>query len=135
MLPFEGCNAAWGNEKAVFFLRGANSLWRYQIGDQEPTRLLIVHGSTNDGYVEAPQLTGKSWFPWEWAKAPLLSQDKSWLAWGWARGTRTEPKKGTVLVDLENEDYRVLKGYVIEEFEGGLRIARGSWWASVQWIK
>jgi len=64
LLPIEGSMAAWGSDTNVFFVRGSNTLWSYEIGASQATRIVALPGESNPGY----------------ASEPLLSTDKTWLA-------------------------------------------------------
>ena len=78
---------------------------------------------------------GRSSKVFSYAMAPTLSEDKSWLAWGWAIGSIAGPRLGTILVDLENKEFRVLRRVSTMELENGMQLPISSWWHVVQWIK
>lgn len=102
ILPFPGSNASWGPGGAIFFLRGENSLWRYDAGQKNPQRILHVPGRRSSD-------TGS------YALAAVLSNDKTWLCWQWAtKGpwyTLGGMRFGVVLVDLQRKEYRTLEGH------------------------
>jgi hypothetical protein len=71
------------------------SLHRFQIGQKEPTRLFSVS-------CKPVELTNHLL-----GVRPGLSADRSWLAW---HVPVEYPESGTVLMDLTNDEYRILDG-------------------------
>jgi hypothetical protein len=102
VLPVDGCCATWGDDKTIFFVRGSNSLCQYRLGAADATDVIT--------------LTGKP--AANWGMVPCVSADKTWLAWGWTSQRGQNLEHGTILVDLQNRDYRSLTG----------------WWHNVQWL-
>jgi hypothetical protein len=108
-LPVPGVYATAGKNGAVYFLRQqrrANlletSLYRIQRGQESPARLFFV----SSVFAERPILL---------ARWPVrLSADGSWLAWYLPV---EDPESGTLLLDLENQEFQILGGE----------------WAGVQW--
>jgi len=105
VLPFSGSNATWGSENTIYFVRGENSLWRFKLGDDAPERLFLVREArdSKDGIN---------------ATTPVLSADGTWLAWGWGEKGVEDPSLGTILIDLDRNEYRTLDRT----------------WTNVQWL-
>jgi hypothetical protein len=95
LLPVEGCHAVWGDDSTIFFLRGSNSLWRYQIGAVDGTEIKSLSGKPAAGF----------------ALTPCVSTDRTWLAWCWTSERGKNREHGTILIDLKNREYRSLTGW------------------------
>ncbi len=106
--PALGRTPVWGKNRTVFFLRDsrrekvlATSLYRFQSGQKSPLRIF---------FVSCQLVTSRDFLD----RKPVLSADGSWLAW---HLPAEEPENRTLLLDLENEEYRILPGD----------------WAGIQW--
>jgi hypothetical protein len=103
-LPIAGRAAAWGANQTLFYLvekdRGNGvldtSLWRFRIGENEPTRLFLVSCARVE---RKDALTGI---------VPRLSTDYSWLAW--QLPVEDIHESGTVLLDVTSGEYRIVEG-------------------------
>jgi hypothetical protein len=96
VLPFAGSYATWGAEESIYFVRGDKALWTATRATQ-PTLLF-------EARTESDSEAGG-----DFAAPPVLSRDGSWLAWRWAfRDASGRLRRGTVLIDLKNREYRLL---------------------------
>jgi hypothetical protein len=85
----------WSGDSALYYLRGSNSLWRFELGSPAGTEIFTVPGRAARGY----------------GLIPCLSEDKTWLAWRWTSQTKEGLRNGTILFDLKNTEYRELNGW------------------------
>jgi hypothetical protein len=98
VLGFSGSYAVWGEGDSIYFVRGETTLWTATLAAKEPMRLFEAVG-------RPASEPGKG----SYAEPPVLSRDRSWLAWRWTlKGWLNMLRNGTVLVDLENREYRLL---------------------------
>ena len=111
VLPIAGRAAAWGANQTLFYLVEKErengivdtSLFRFRIGESEPTRLFLV---------SCRRVAMQDALP---GVAPRLSTDCSWLAW--RLPVEDIHESGTVLLDVTNGEYRIIAGH----------------WEGVQW--
>jgi hypothetical protein len=97
VLPFPGSYVTWGAGGSIYFVRGDDSLWTATLGATQPSLLFEALGRSDSD--------AKGSF----AEPPVLSRDGSWLAWRWAfRDASGRLRRGTVLIDLKNREYRLL---------------------------
>ena len=97
VLPFGGSYATWGAGDSIYFIRGDKTLWTATTKATQPTLLF-------EARAESDSDAGG-----DFAAPPVLSRDGSWLAWRWAFRDPPEPlRRGTVLIDLKNREYRPL---------------------------
>ena len=99
-----GC-AAWGPNESILYLQAENSLWICK-RNGEPEQLALIG---TQPFPPSPKAS--------FAQSPRLSPDKSLVAWGWRVGRGRQPLLGTMLIDLDRQQYRMLDG----------------WWHNVQW--
>jgi hypothetical protein len=95
VLPVDGSHAVWGDDKTIFYLRGSNSLWQYELGAADGTEVISLPGTPSVGY----------------GLVPCVSADKTWLAWSWTSQRGRNLEHGTILIDLKNREYRSLAGW------------------------
>jgi hypothetical protein len=110
-LPIRGHEAAWGANQTLYYIdekftnEGVvdSSLFRFRIGDKQPTRLFLFsckHVKMKDTL---------------FGMAPRLSADRTWLAWQLPAEQFQE--RETILLDIANGEYRIMEGH----------------WEGVQW--
>jgi hypothetical protein len=102
VLPVAGSFASWGGDGTLYFVRGSNSMWSYRLGSRDASHVLTIPGKPVPGMGLAPHVSG----------------DMTWVAWGWTAELAKVRKKGTILIDIVNQEYRELRG----------------WWYNVQWL-
>jgi hypothetical protein len=103
-LPIAGRAMAWGANQTLYYLVEDDrkdgvldtALFRYRIGEKEPTKLFMV---SCQRITTRDSLLGSE---------PRLSTDRSWLAW--QLPVEDVHERGTVLLDVTNGEYRIIKG-------------------------
>ena len=103
-LPISGCMAAWGAKQTLYYLQEKagddgvldTSLFRFRIGRKKPTRLFRV-SCKRIRMKDSPL-----------GMIPRFSADRSWLAW--RLPVEDFHESGTVLLDVSNGEYRIMKG-------------------------
>ena len=103
-LPISGRAAAWGAKQTLYYLEEKagddgvlnTSLFRFRIGKKRPTRLFLV--SCKRVRMKDSSL----------GMVPRLSADRSWLAWHLP--VEDFHESGTILLDVANGEYRIMKG-------------------------
>jgi len=98
-LPIDGWYAVWGGNDHIYFRKVDNSLWRYDLETGEQRPIFAVGKDLTIGNCSS------------YGTAPVLSKDRSFLAWNFMAVANVGGFVwGTVLVDLENVEYRVVDG-------------------------